>query len=181
MAARDTYDALLDQLVNSTEMKAKRLHLDDSHYQVEGGSLYVEKTAMGYDLSDREAAAILEAVGRDMAAGNWGTYDWFAAGQGQELAVQLDLRFSGSGEDWRGTDWINVVLRPEMTETVACLQELGLISQSDLLTYRELYPENYETETAATEAVYGSAVSAGRVSEEVTYTYEVPVVGAEAG
>ena len=95
---------------------------------------------------------------RDMAAGNWGTYDWFAAGQGQELAVQLDLRFSGSGEDWRGTDWINVVLRPEMTETVACLQELGLISQSDLLTYRELYPENYETETAATEAVYGSAV-----------------------
>lgn len=48
MAARDTYDALLDQLVNSTEMKAKRLHLDDSHYQVEGGSLYVEKTAMGY-------------------------------------------------------------------------------------------------------------------------------------
>ena len=181
MAARDTYDALLDQLVNSTEMKAKRLHLDDSHYQVEGGSLYVEKTAMGYDLSDREAAAILEAVGRDMAAGNWGTYDWFAAGQGQGLAVQLDLRFSGSGEDWRGTDWINVVLWPEMTETVACLQELGLISQSDLLTYRELYPENYETETAATEAVYGSAVSAGRVSEEVTYTYEVPVVGAEAG
>ena len=176
MAARDTYDALLDQLVNSTEMKAKRLHLDDSHYQVEGGSLYVEKTAMGYDLSDREAAAILEAVGRDMAAGNWGTYDWFAAGQGQELAVQLDLRFSGSGEDWRGTDWINVVLRPEMTETVACLQELGLISQSDLLTYRELYPENYETE-----AVYGAAVSTERVPEEVTYTYEVPVVGAEAG
>ena len=68
-----------------------------------------------------------------------------------------------------------------MTETVACLQELGLISQSDRLTYRELYPENYETETAATEAVYGSAVSAGRVSEEVTYTYELPVVGVEAG
>lgn len=181
MAARDTYDAQLDQLVNSTEMKAKRLHLDDSHYQVEGGNLYVEKTAMGYDLSDREAAAILEAVGRDMAAGNWGTYDWFAAGQGQELAVQLDLRFSGSGEGWRGTDRINVVLRPEMTETVACLQELGLISQSDLLTYRELYPENYETETAATEAVYGAAVSTERVPEEVTYTYEVPVVGVEAG
>lgn len=136
---------------------------------------------MGYDLSDREAAAILEAVGRDMAAGNWGTYDWFAAGQGQELAVQLDLRFSGSGEDWRGTDWINVVLRPEMTETVACLQELGLISQSDLLTYRELYPENYETGDCRDRGRLWVRCLRGRVSEEVTYTYEVPVVGAEAG
>lgn len=30
-----------------------------------------------------------------------------------------------------------------MTETVDCLERLGLVTRADLVTYRQLYPEDY--------------------------------------
>lgn len=65
MAQEGTYDHLLDQLVNSDAMKAKRLHVNDSRYTVNSGCLYLDKRNESLDLNSREAAAVLEAVGRD--------------------------------------------------------------------------------------------------------------------
>ena len=164
MDTADTYDNLLDQLVNGNAMKAKRLHLGDDRYTVSGGDLYVENQNLGYDLSDREASAILEAVGRDLENGSWGTYDWFEESGGGSYAMNLGLRFTYELERSQGTDWITITLWPPMTETIACLQDLGLVTEADLVTYAELYPEDYgtdETWTAPTaleggEVLYGT-------------------------
>ena len=52
-----------------------------------------------------------------------------------------------------------------MTETVACLKRLGLVTDADLMTNRELHPEDYEDvvyDTSGREAVtvFGAAGSA---------------------
>ena len=40
-------------------------------------------------------------------------------------------------------------MRPEMTATTACLLELGLVTNEDLVTRAELYPEEYRSSAAA--------------------------------
>ena len=138
-----TYDNLLDSLVNSEEMKARRIHLNDAHFAPTGGSVYVERRNEGYDLSSRECAALQEAVARDAAAGAWGDYQWFNAGVGGEYALSLELSFTYTGEDGDPRrDWISITLRPGMDNTISCLKELGFITEADLVTNRELYPED---------------------------------------
>ena len=165
MDTAGTYDNLLDQLVNGNAMKAQRLHLNDGRYTVTSGDLYVENQNVGYDLSDREASAILEAVGRDLENGSWGTYNWFDEDGSSSYAMSLSLRFEYVLDSrTQGTDWINITLWPSMTETTACLLDLGLVTEADLVTYEELYPEAYaadETGTAPTtleggEMIYGT-------------------------
>ena len=153
MAQPGTYDHLLDQFVNSEAMKARRLHLDDGFWTVTGGSLFLSIRDQYYDLGSREASAILEAVGRDMEAGNWGTYDWFASDNGGDYALELSLNFDGP--DGEGHDYITVVVCPAMTETAQCLKRLGLASDEDLVTYRELYPQDYLQDYEDT-AYYGA-------------------------
>ncbi len=153
MAQPGTYDHLLDQFVNSEAMKARRLHLDDGFWTVAGGSLFLSIRDQYYDLGSREASAILEAVGRDMEAGNWGTYDWFASDNGGDYALELSLYFDGP--DGEGHDYITVVVCPAMTETAQCLKRLGLASDEDLVTYRELYPQDYLQDYEDT-AYYGA-------------------------
>lgn len=139
-----TYDNLLDNLVNSQEMRLKRLHASGDGYRPTGGSIYFNKRSEGYDLSDREAAAILEAVTRDAQAGRWGHVDWLStkAWNSGTYALQLSLEFSRESD--QGWDWIDIAVRPEMTATTACLLELGLARNEDLVTQGELYPEEYE-------------------------------------
>ena len=162
-----TYDNLLDQFVNSDAVKARRLHLNDSRWAADGGSLFVEARGEGYDLGSREASAILEAVGRDLAAGRWGNYDWFDSDRSGDYALSLDLSFAELDDS--GRDWISIRISPEMTETVDCLRALGLVTDGDLVTYRELYPEDYTQNGyedagyytgGATVTVYGAAGSA---------------------
>ena len=144
LAQEGTYDHLLDQLVNSDAMKAKRIHVNDSRYTISSGYLYLDKRNERLDLNSREAAAVLEAVGRDAAAGTWGTYDWFSSGNGGNYAMNLELAFSYEDAEWgRGTDWITITVRPDMENTITCLKDLGLITDEDLVTYGELYPEDY--------------------------------------
>lgn len=145
MAQEGTYDHLLDQLINSDAMKAKRLHVNDSRYTVNSGYLYLDKRNESLDLNSREAAAVLEAVGRDAAAGTWGTCDWFGSGSGGDYAMGLELGFTYPSEygDGIASDWITITIRPGMDSTVSCLKDLGLITDEDLVTYGELYPENY--------------------------------------
>lgn len=164
LAQAGTYDALLDQFVNGDAVKARRLHLDDSRWVPDGGSLYAEARGESYDLGSREAAAILEAVGRDLSAGHWGSYDWFDSDRSDDYAISLDLSFAErTGED---RDWISIYITPEMAETVDCLQALGLVTDGDLVTYRELYPEDYAQSSVSYEAgVYDRPLSAGETVE----------------
>ena len=143
LAQEGTYDNLLDSLVNSDEMKDRRIHLNDARFAPTGGSVYVERRNEGYDLSSRECAALQEAVARDAAAGAWGDYQWFNAGVGGEYALSLELSFAYTGEDGNPRrDWISITLRPGMDNTISCLKELGFITEADLVTNRELYPED---------------------------------------
>ena len=153
LAQPGTYDHLLDQFVNSDAVKARRLHLNDSRWAADGGSLFVEARGEGYDLGSREASAILEAVGRDLAAGHWGNYDWFDSDRSGDYALSLDLSFAELDDS--GRDWISIRISPEMTETVDCLRALGLVTDGDLVTYRELYPEDY-AQNGYEDAVYDS-------------------------
>ena len=174
MDQEGTYDALLDQLVNSEAMKAQRLHVDDPRYNINGGELYVERDGQHYSLSDREATAILEALGQDAAEGTWGQYDWFGDTDAGDYALSLELSFRVQEEDHRQshTTWISIRVRPAMTHTTACLQALELVSGEDLVNRRQLNPYAYE--------VYDSAVSDGRASDAVDeIVYEHP--GAEVG
>ena len=143
LAQEGTYDNLLDSLVNSDEMKARRIHLNDARFEPSGGSVYVERQKMGYDLSSRECAALQEAVARDAAAGAWGQYAWLESDWGGEYALSLELSFTYTGEDGNPRrDWISITLRPGMDNTISCLKELGFITEADLVTNRELYPED---------------------------------------
>ena len=139
-----TYDALLDALVNSREMRLKRLHVGDQRCVIDGGYLFVEEQGESYELSDREAAAVLEAVAADAAAGRWGQYDWLYDGDNRgDIAIDLELNFRLERGRY-GRDWISITLRPEMTAATDCLLELGLVTEKDLKTYQELYPERYD-------------------------------------
>ena len=167
LAQPGTYDHLLDQFVNSDTVKARRLHLNDSRWTPDGGSLYVEARNEGYDLGSREAASILEAVGRDLDAGHWGEYDWFDVDNNGDYALSLDLSFAELDDS--GRDWISINISPEMAETVDCLQALGLVTDADLVTWHELYAESYtqdyedavyDTSGGETVAVFGAAGSA---------------------
>lgn len=170
MEQGDTYDALLDQLVNSREMKVKRLHLNDSRYQPDGGYLYVEATNNSYDLSDREAAAILEAVGKDAAAGTWGNYNWFSNDRANQYAMDLSISYTWVDEQTDRTygDSVSIVLRPEMKNTIACMKELNLVKSEDLKTYLQLYPQEFISNYTEYEDAY--AVPTGTESAAVIYT-----------
>ena len=152
-------------------MKAKRLHVNDSRYTVERGDLYIEQRYESVDLNSREAAAILEALGKDASAGTWGTYDWFDH-VSDAYAIRLELYFSCKTEYGTSNDWISITLRPGMDNTLACLKELGLATDEDLVTHAELYPEEY-----GYEAEYDAAALNSRVPAGVEYTYEDPAAG----
>lgn len=161
-----TCDNLLDRLINSQEMRLKRIHASGDGYEPVGGSIYLNARGEGVELSDREAAAILEAVTRDALADRWGQVDWLEdadgesckAREGEAYAMSLDLSFSRQREDVREGDWIGITVRPGMTATTACLLELGLARSEDLVTRAELYPDEYE-----------NAVQARPAAEDVVY------------
>ena len=147
MSQDGTYDNLLDALVNSQPMKARRLHAGDDRYTVESGSLWLELSGDGYDLNSREAAAILDAVARDAASGAWGDYDWFDQNNNGAYAIGLELRFGYPEDGYQSYDWIEINVRPGMDHTVACLKELGLVTDRDLVT-REAMEKMYDRDNS---------------------------------
>ena len=166
-----TYDDLLDGLVNSEAMKAKRLHAGDDRYAVESGRLYLESSGDYLDLNSRESAAILYAVFRDAVLGTWGEYDWFDQDDFGAYAMSLELSFTYPNDYGEtSNDWINITVRPGMDNTVACLKDLGLITDRDLVTreamekmnnrdYSETveYAEKMEQENSASVDIIGGA------------------------
>lgn len=163
-----TYDGLLDALVNGEELKNRRLHRNDPTYQIAAGELYLEASRTHAALGSREAAAVLEAVYHDCDSGTWGTYDWFGNDNGDSYAMDLNLEFrwesvEADGRTYENQDGINIQVRPGMDHTVETLRKLGLVQESDLVTYRELYPEEYPATEAAAE---------GRIPADVPVAYE---------
>ena len=163
LAQPETYDHLLDQFVNSETLRARRLHLNDNFWTVEEGDLSLYARDEYYNLNSREAAAILEAVGRDLKAGTWGNYDWFNVDDGNDYALDIGLRFIGP--DGEGRDYITIFVSPDMTETVACLRQLGLVTDADLVTRRNLYPEDYAQSSDSYEDGAYDRPSAGETVE----------------
>ena len=144
-----TYDFALDRLVNGDTMKSKRFHLNDG-YMAENGYIYPENRR-GSDVSfgTHEALVLHEAVKRDIAAGACGNYNWFDSGRAGQYAIELSLEFVVDEDHGNGTgsmyyDNINIAVHPAMTHTVEALLELNLVEPSDLKTYAELYPQDYD-------------------------------------
>ena len=152
MGQKGTYDNLLDVLINSDAMKAKRLHAGDSRFTIQSGDLSLEASGGYFDRSSREAADLLTAVAQDAAAGTWGDFDWFDNGQNSAYALNLELSFTYPNDYGESSnDWINITVRPGMDNTIACLKKLGLITDRDLLTREQMEKINgwntSETET----------------------------------
>ena len=166
----ETYDGLMDALVNGEELKNRRLHRNDPAYQIVSGELHLDASRTHATLGSREAAAILEAVYHDCDSGAWGTYDWFGDDNGDSYAMDLNLEFlwestEADGRTYENHDGINIQVRPGMDHTVETLRKLGLVRESDLVTYRELYPEEYLD-------VGEDAAAEGRIPADVPVAYE---------
>lgn len=143
MAQDGTYDNLLDQLINSPEMRQKRIRRQDEGFEITNSWLNTYDNCV--DLSSREVNAILDAVAMDAESGSWGLYDWFDSeetGDEYDITVEVNYKMSNS-KTGRAFDQIVITVRKDMTETVRVLKELGLVTDRDLLTRQELYPWQY--------------------------------------
>ena len=139
-----TYDHMLVELVNSEEMKTKRLHFGDPNFALESGWLWTSSSG-SYDLSSRESAQVHDAVYADLLAGAWGNYDYFETSDGGYYDMNLEFNFvrPGSEDGYNRYDYINVRIHPGMTNTISCLLGMGVITEADLVTNAERYPDRY--------------------------------------
>ena len=152
IARGDTYDAMLDALINGDALKARRFHLDDDA-TVSGGHIYLDvgENVGGTSFGNREAQRIHEAVRRDVAAGTCGSHRWFGEDYSERYAMNLELEFQRqrtleNGQNSNYHDYINVFVYPEMTHTILALRELGLVNDSNLVTHAQLDEENRQRE-----------------------------------
>ena len=143
MDQEDTYDHLLDQLINSQEMRQKRIRWRDEGFQLDGA--WIDTWRDYSDLSSREVGLILDAVAKDAENGDWGVYDWFRVdndADSYEIQIHFQYKLSESRFN-RPYDVIQVNVREGMTETIRALKDLKLITDADLVTNRERYPWQY--------------------------------------
>ena len=143
MDQEDTYDHLLDQLINSQEMRQKRIRWRDEGFQLDGA--WIDTWRDYSDLSSREVGLILDAVAKDAENGDWGVYNWFQAdNDADSYEIQIHFQYKLSESQFNRTyDAIQVNVREGMTETIRALKDLKLITDADLVTNRERYPWQY--------------------------------------
>lgn len=143
MAQEGTYDYLLDQLINSPEMRQKCIRWRDEGFQLDGA--WIDTWRDYSDLSSREVGLILDAVAKDAENGDWGVYNWFQAdndADSYEIQIHFQYKLPESQFD-RAYGEIQVNVKEGMTETIQTLKELKLITDADLVTNRERYPWQY--------------------------------------
>ena len=139
MAQDGTYDNLLDRLINSPEMRQKRIRRQDGNFRLD--SAWINTRTGGTDLNSREVETILSAVARDAENGNWGVYDWFNS-QNDADHYDMTVHVGYQMENHR-YDSIDISVREGMAETIQALKELGLITDEDLVLNRDAYPWQY--------------------------------------
>lgn len=143
MDQEDTYDHLLDLLINSQEMRQKRIRWRDEGFQLDGA--WIDTWRDYSDLSSREVGLILDAVAKDAENGDWGVYNWFLAdndADNYDLRIQFEYKLPESQFN-RIHDTIRINVKEGMTETIRALKDLKLITDADLVTNRERYPWQY--------------------------------------
>lgn len=121
----------------------------DESWKTEGLWLYSDVTNFpGLDGTSRDADAVLAALAQDIASGNWGSPSWSKDAE-DRYVVSLEIRYIRTGEwtedraeDRAESDSITISLRPEMTHTVETLLELGLVQNSDLITWADWNAED---------------------------------------
>ena len=139
MAQEGTYDNLLDRLINSPEMRQKRIRRPDGDFRLD--TAWINTRTGGTDLNSREVETILSAVARDAENENWGVYDWFV---GRDDADNYDITVHiGYQMEERQYDNIDISVREGMTETIQALKDLGLVTDEDLVLNRDAYPWQY--------------------------------------
>ena len=139
MAQDGTYDNLLDRLINSPEMRQKRIRRQDGNFRLD--TAWINTRTGGTDLNSREVETILSAVARDAENGNWGVYDWFNS-QNDADHYDMTVHIGYQMENHR-YDSIDISVREGMAETIQALKELGLITDEDLVLNRDAYPWQY--------------------------------------
>ena len=143
MDQEGTYDYLLDQLINSPEMRQKRIRWRDEGFQMT--EAWFETWSGGGTLGSREAGLLLDAVAKDAENGDWGVYNWFLAdndADNYDLRIQFEYKLPESQFN-RIHDTIRINVKEGMTETIRALKDLKLITDADLVTNRERYPWQY--------------------------------------
>lgn len=142
-----TYDYLMNAFVNGQEAKAERLHLNDSAYGIESARIWnISSNYESYGFSSHEAEALLQAIGRDLESGAWGNYDFFESTDAGELEPNIEITFRGTDSNGDYHDYISIVLRPEMTETLKFLTDMGILTDWDLIPLGQKYPDRYENQ-----------------------------------
>ncbi|MBD9199563.1 MAG: ABC transporter permease, partial [Clostridiales bacterium] len=124
MAQDGTYDNLLDRLINSPEMRQKRIRWQDAGFQMD--SAWITTRTGDTDLNSREVETILSAVARDAENGNWGVYDWFdSLDDAAHYDMTVHIHYQMENHRY---DSIDISVREGMAETIQALKELGLIT-----------------------------------------------------
>ena len=144
VAQEGTYDHALVELINSEAMKTKRLHFGDDNFALSSGYMWSRNDS--YDFSTREASAVHDAVYADLLAGAWGDYDFFESSDGGYYPMEIEFNFGRTTptNGYSRYDYISIRLHPGMTNTINCLLDMGVITEADLKTNAELYPEEYK-------------------------------------
>ena len=155
-----TYDQLVTALVNSEAMKTKRLHFGDPDFTLSSGYLWATNSG-SYDFSTREAKLIHDAVYADLKAGNWGDHDFFERNDAYYYDMNLEFNFARRDDraDYTRYDYININLYPGMINTIRCLLDMGVITEADLKTNIELYPDRYDYNYQVWGEKYGELTS----------------------
>ena len=139
MAQEGTYDNLLDRLINSPEMRQKRILRPDGDFRLD--TAWINTRTGGTDLNSREVETILGAVARDAENGNWGVFDWFVSrDDADNYDITVHIGYQMENHQY---DSIDISVREGMTETIAALKDLGLVTDEDLVLNREAYPWQY--------------------------------------
>lgn len=143
MAQEGTYDYLLDQLINSPEMRQKRIRWQEEGFQLD--EAWLDTRYNSGDLSSREAGLLLDAVAKDAENGDWGVCNWFLAdNDADSYEIQIHFQYKLPESQFNGSyDTIRINVKEGMTETIRALKDLKLITDADLVTNRERYPWQY--------------------------------------
>ena len=159
-----SYAQLLDQLMSSTQMQEKLLELDADKWVLSGAYVYPYNSGETTDLNTAQAQQLRDALARDCAAGHWKRYAWLNGDDdsvGTYYALELNLEFSSKKDLEKENDsegsvritTLNVEVRTDMTETIQCMEALG-IAPEDLISYSEY---NRQMDQANEEAAYDEA------------------------
>ena len=143
MAQEGTYDYLLDQLINSPEMRQKCIRWQEEGFQLD--EAWYDTRYNSGDISSREAGLLLDAVAKDAENGDWGVCNWFLAdNDADSYEIQIHFQYKLPESQFNGSyDTIRINVKEGMTETIRALKDLKLITDADLVTNRERYPWQY--------------------------------------